>query len=439
MDNRLKNFAFLAIVMGCYPLFLLMISVFRLPNGMAWQLTLVSAAAVLFSRLLGYLVYRFEHRSRILGMAAATAGSLLLGTVVLLSLVPFMERRAAVLFGICASFVCFTVWKHRNILLQQLVGSGTFLILAALHFLVLLYTSIRSEDSLQECCISMLLFSVAYGCLRCMTSLVAASPSQTSATAAGHNARLYAAYAAIGLLPLLFGRYAVQFVRSGLRMLGKMVLSFFRWLSTLTGTESEVYQGEQAMQPVQGEAQSDAWIMAILELFWLILILVLVFRMRHRIAAWLSRIFRTAVQYVRCLFHGEQEIITMEAGIQEYADYIESIPAASASENRKENPVKSWKRQYRQFWKSSDGKERFRLGYGLWISALMLRGADLVPSDTPDEICQKAESYDDPTMSSTVTQAYYLVRYGEHTPDANAMENLEALLVHNAGTLRGKR
>ncbi len=439
MRNRLQSFAFLSIVMGCYPVFLLLTSLFRLQTEMAWYLTLLSVVSVFVSRLLRCAVSRPERRSRILGIAAATAGSLLWGAAVSLCASLLTEKRAAMLFGICAAAVCFIVWKSRNLHHHQLIGNGSFLVLAALHFLVLLYMSIRNEEALQGCCLSMLLFSAAYGCLRCMSSLAAASPSQTSSAAVSHNARIYAVYAAIGLLPLLFGKYAVQLIRSGIRMIGKNILSFLRWLSSLTGSESGFSSSEQVVQPVQGEGQDDLRALFVIEILCLILILLLVFRMRHRIAAWLSRIFRAAVQTVRHLFHGAQEMPSPEDGMQEYSDYIESIPIADSPRKIRENPVRGWRKQYHQFRKTSDETARFRLGYGLWTSALMLRGAKLAPADTPDEICSKAEDFDDPTMSRAVTQAYYHVRYGERAPEVSAMESLDTLLAHNASVLRSRK
>ncbi len=437
MDNRLCYRILAAIMLGCYPLFLLVGVSFRLPVWLPVALTAAAICAATVAHLQGTLLCRLEHRSRLLFLLTAIAAALLFGAASGALCALFFDTGAAVSCGALLTVAYLAAWRLRRLPLRQLSGAGTYTLLCTVQFLVLLYLAMYSEHSGESCLLSLLLMTLLFGSTRSSLAFQRAAPAGIHASAKRHNAVLYAVLSGITLLVICTGRYLAAAVRSGLTLVARAIGRFLVWLSHIGGESHDVPidETQETTEVLQEQTAGDSILQWLLTGLLMLAIALLLWKLRHRLAAWLRSLFRRTVLLVRHLMGGAQAVPVPEQH-PEFSDYVESITPAERTAVPRPDTRASWHRQYRRCRRLSDPTEQFRCGYGLWLSSLQLRRVEALPTDTPEEVCRKAQQLDDAALCRTVTDGYYLVRYACLPPEAEASRALRELLARTAKQLR---
>ncbi len=446
MRSKMRMQAAAAIAAGCYPVFLLWTVSLGLPGWIAWIFTGAGVVAAIAAQMQSLFLARLERSSPLMGTAAAVFAAVFAGTLCSVIAALLFSLKSGVAVGILITAVYFGSWLLRHREPEQLVSISVYALLCTVNFLVLLYVSLRSDYSVQGCFGVLLLVTLLFGSLRSTMSLYRAAPEAEYAGVpkryVRHNLKLYGILSGIGLVLALFGKHAVQLLHWLLLLLVKAVIRLFVWLGSL-GSDSinsdTVQETTESIAEVTENSSSHEWLVTVLEILWLLLLLLLLYRLRHRIAAWFRTISHRMVSAIRHIFRVDAEETEETLGTAEYADYVQLLPPSERETAPKAGTAASWKKQYRRFRRISDSEKQFRFGYALWLSSLELRNVEVEPSDTPDEIREKARKLDTPKLCDAVTEMYYPVRYAHAAPTAEALGAMQLLLEQTAGKLRNKK
>lgn len=117
-----------------------------------------------------------------------------------------------------------------------------------------------------------------------------------------------------------------------------------------------------------------------------------------------------------------------------YYDQLESIDIVTRNRDVEQAlSLKKWKRSIRQYWKQQNTNLKYYKGYGLIRQWLQLKHIEILISDTPFEIYNKADHFKEVIPLDTVTKTYNRIKYGEHQlmpEDFRVLDEVLRQIVH---------
>lgn len=208
---------------------------------------------------------------------------------------------------------------------------------------------------------------------------------------------------------------------SGLKYLLRWIILAILWLLSLSsGSEEPEPDGAGGagggMLDGLPPGTSSPWWDYIFGTVMVLLILFLLIYYRSSILSALKNFWRRIKEGLRQLFMKAPALQRLVQGEQSeyYADQVEELSPESLLENEeKVFRLRDWKREVRRFAAKPPSAEKYREGYRLGLLWLRWRGAELQPSDTPQEILAKAKPALSQSDWEAVTDFYQLVRYRE--------------------------
>lgn len=233
------------------------------------------------------------------------------------------------------------------------------------------------------------------------------------------------------------------------------LMRFFAWLTSLLYQEG--VQTEESPMPQQdmglgaAESKPDYFtpILTVLLLFGLVYLL---FRNRKKIWAALLQGIMAIRQGLHAFFTERRKgFIPVESG-GEFIDDEELLSREINPENfrrqRSRSRQRQWRKEYRGYCKLPDSTEKYRMGWKLFTQALVLQGAELLPSDTPAEVWEKTGSIralpvdshlDEILAGERVLQGYCDLRYGELSVSQEEQQLMNRLLERMREKVLGSR
>lgn len=211
-------------------------------------------------------------------------------------------------------------------------------------------------------------------------------------------------------------------IRSGAAFILKL-------LASLNRSSSEIGYGQrpQALLPPQlaEEDGNNPYISMILNIIFIIVFALAAFKL---LPVFIKAVFKAVKNIIRNLWVYILNIMGKtnreEPETDEYNDEVEEIqrPDKALKRSRRMSHAKL-KRTLRGLGRLSEPVEKVRYIYGIILDVLKALDTGIAKSDTPRDVCQKAELKG--IQISYITDLYEKVRYGERIPDGDEVTKAE--------------
>lgn len=224
----------------------------------------------------------------------------------------------------------------------------------------------------------------------------------------------------------------IYWILDALREIIRFIFYLINLIASLFQTESldeePVAEAAQQLLPVEKiENNSFDW----LTLLFIVALIVLLFNKRKQILRFIINAAQKIIGLIKRLLNKSYEIKKPITDNEYYYDNEEFIkPDDILNQKKSKGDLKQWRKSCKSFYKMNNSTEKFRIGFGLVISGLKLKGIKIDKSQTTNEILEMSRNTIQNESYSIATDGYNSIRYGSFDFEINSMENLiEALKI----------
>ncbi len=240
-----------------------------------------------------------------------------------------------------------------------------------------------------------------------------------------HNLKILGLFLFPAIVLFLFGEMIADGLGKLLKIIGIWLFHLIRNVILLIFGES-LFPAVMSMPNETPQVTNNPILTGIISTAVVGFLLYFLIKFRGEILDALEMFFSHLFDSVRRLIFAKAPVMK-ESAQGEYIDSVELLESDSTKIYHAPRKI-SWKYQYRKFRKLSPSSENYRVGYALWLDALKHWKAEFTEKDTPAQILRKSGGIPEPELTKIVTEIYYAVRYGNHTPTQTEWNSLCQLL-----------
>lgn len=425
-NNGMQMAAALCLMLGTFPVWYWYCTWAVREVGSAFGFTGVSlllTAGAWAHRRFGFAL---ERRSLLLAGIAARVAAVLLGLGGWFVLRTLLGEGAAIGAGILLWLSYLTAWEILKLPADRLLSVHAFILVCVACFVGWLLCRLQERAVFGDVNFLMLGANTALFCiLRNRMMLLGTTEGRTIPNGFRlHNAGLLGGFLVSGAVLLSFRKGIAAFIGSILYALGSLLTKVFQLMTARFFQDGKTDTIASVPQPVPSR-QENIWLGWALQLAVIGVTVFLVYRFRSELWDFLQQIAAGMFRLVRMLVLAKAPAPAPEVHT-EYTDSVELLEALPVRERR--SRAVSWQQYYRRYRQSKVPEEKFRAGYAFWMKALKHWHTEVPPNAVPARLVELSSGIPDPVLTAEVTEIYYRVRYGGHTPTAQELAEMDKLV-----------
>ena len=339
-----------------------------------------------------------------------------------------LMQNGAIVTGAVLGLCYVLFWRMQHLPAGALLSVYAFILLGTAYFIGELLCFLQSRSSLGAVCLWMLGgTAMLFVIVRNLHMLLETETGRdTPRGYYRHNLALMLAFILPGAALMALGKPILAGLRAFLQWLRDGIAMLIRWMAVLVIGDDLIVETPEGAERVTQASRTEMWIGAIVTLLTVGAAAFLLIRFRSEIWDFLKQLVSDLLYTLQRLARLKAPPVVEEVHA-EYTDRSELLEESRAGRLAREKR-RRWRKRLREYRRTKAPAERFRMGYALWLTALQGWRTELTPQDTPAAIFEKSSGIPDPSLTGRITDIYYRVRYGAHTPDAEELALMDALV-----------
>ena len=426
----------LCLLLAAYPLWYWFAAWVSWPQWTAFALTGIGLVLGCIAWLHRRYGFALERQSLLLAGTVARLAAAAIGAGAWFSMHGLLSTAGAIVCGVIAGGIYLIAWEMLRFPTEMLLTAYALILVCAAWFVGILLCFLMGSTPIAWYAFLMLLGTVgAFTALHSLFSLQkTAEGRDVPGGFYGYNALLLGGFLAISGAVLLGSNALVVWIGHAAAAVFRYLKKMAMWVTALI-LQGEIYKLEDDEEQTGEVIQSGpVWLGYLIEGAVILAVVLLLWRFRREFADFIKQIVSGALQTLRHLASLKAPEPVPEEHV-EYTDSVELLTAGRTSLKRRYDPLKEARRRYRRL---TDPREKYRAGYAVWLLEIKERGAEYPCSAVPKKILDASGGIPDQSKTAHMTELYYRIRYGTHSPSPAELQELDSILKEIRGLRKWK-